>query len=229
MLTVGNINEWRGNQGWSRTIPTLEDQTQWGSASTWAGPWANSALPGSGSLQMQSDYVIGSALRQNIWQGNQGWARSVPIASGVPQWGSASAWAGPWPLSALPNGGTLQAQSDYVINDVLHQNFWRGNQNWTRTVPIVNGVEQWGSASTWAGPYAITVLPGSGDMQMLADFVLNYTLHQEYWRGSVGYRRTVPIVGNAPQWNAASAWTAVSINDLTGSGSLQTLNFYVLP
>ncbi|MBX2999116.1 MAG: hypothetical protein KF893_11450, partial [Caldilineaceae bacterium] len=136
-------------------------------------------------------------------------------------WGSASAWAGPWPITALPGSGTLQAQSDFVINDTLYQAFWRGNQNWIRTVPIVNGVEQWGSASAWAGPYTISVLPGSGDMQITADYVLNHTLHQEFWRGNQGYRRTVPIVGSTPQWGSASAWSSpMSTSGLTGSGTL---------
>jgi hypothetical protein len=45
-----------------------------------------------------------------------------------------------------------------------------------------------------------------------------------------GYRRTVPIVGSTPQWGAASAWSSpMSTSGLTGSGTLQTLNFYVLP
>ncbi|MCL4872301.1 MAG: hypothetical protein KJ063_25350, partial [Anaerolineae bacterium] len=156
---------WRGNQGWSRTVPIVNGAVNWGGASTWSGPVAASTLPGSGTVQSLGGYRLGNTLYQSMWRGNQGWAREVPIVNNQPVWGSATAWSGPVDISNLPGAGTMNSQADFIIGNTLWQSVWRGNQGWMRTVPIVSGVVNWGGASNWSGPTNINTLPGSGDMQ----------------------------------------------------------------
>lgn len=169
---------------------------------------------------------------QTLTQRSYDWikksVRPAPEQPGAPQWMEATAWNGPWSTSDLPGSGPIQAQSDYVIGMTLHQNFWRNNENWLRTIPIEGDAPNWSAASSWDGPYPISALPGSGDIQLLADFVSGMMLYQEFWRGWVGYRRAVPIVGDSPDWASAMAWSPpIPTSELAGSGALQTLNCLV--
>ena len=227
------LNEaiWRGNQGWGRSVLIAANDTiQWGSAPAWLGPIAISGLPGSGNMQAQNNYRVGNNLMQAFWRGNQGWSRNVPIVNDVIQWGSAPAWGGPIAISGLPGAGDMQAQGDYAVGSTLIQAFWRNNQGWTRNVPIVNGVVQWGQASAWGGPIAITGLPGSGDMQAQDNFVVGNTYWQITWRSNQQYTRSVPIVGGSVQWGQASSWSNTTAQEnLSGSGDVQTQANYVFP
>ncbi|HFE66376.1 MAG TPA: RHS repeat protein, partial [Chloroflexi bacterium] len=191
---------WRGNQGWDRSVPIANGVVQWNNASNWSGPISLSALPGSGSMQSQSTYVLGDNLKQAIWRGNQGWYRSVPIVNGVVQWSSAGAWGGPVALSGLPGNGDIQSQTAYILGGTLRQSFWRGGQGWYRSVPVVNNVVQWSSAGAWGGPVSLNDIPGNGNMQSQAVYILGNELKQGFWRGNKGYTRSVPIENGAPQW-----------------------------
>lgn len=174
-FVIGNTlwqGMWRGNQGWSRTIPLHNGQIRWGSASSWSGPAPISGLPGSGTLQTQSEFVVCNTLWQALWRGNQGWARTIPIQGGQPVWGSASAWTGPISISGLPGSGNMETQTEFAVGNTLWQAFWRGGQGWTRTVPINNCNLNWNGASAWTGPVSINGLPGSGSMQTQEDFVI---------------------------------------------------------
>lgn len=207
---IGNqLNQgfWRNNKGWSRTVPIVNGVVQWNSAAEWDGPYSVSTLPGSGDVQTQVSYVVGSTLNQGLWRGGQGWSRTVPIVNGVVQWNSATAWGGPYSASSLPGSGEIQSQYAFAISNTLYQGFWRNNQGYSRTVPIVNNVIQWGSATAWSGPASIANLPGSGDMQSQTDYVVGNTLTQGFWRGNQGWTRTVPIVNGVINWGAASAWS----------------------
>ena len=55
-------------------------------------------LPGIGEVQAQDAYVLGNKVHQTLWQNDECWYRTIPIANGVPQWQSASSWVGPVPL-----------------------------------------------------------------------------------------------------------------------------------
>ncbi len=199
---------WRGDQGWYRTIPIVNGVIQWGQASAWIGPYAISTnMPGSGTLQMTYDIVLGSTLWQTVWRGDQGWRRTVPIVNGAPNFDSASAWAGPYSISGQPGSGALETQSDYVVGGTYWQYLWRGDQGWYRYAPIVNGAIQWGSVSAWAGPYSITGQPGSGTLQAESGVVLGATLWQYVWRGGQEWSRSVPIINEVPQFGSASPWT----------------------
>ena len=193
-------------------------------------PFTLGGLAGSGSMQSESNFIVGNILWQAYWRGNEGWSRTVPIVNNNIDWSSASGWAGPIPIAALPGSGSMQSQGNFVMGNTLWQAFWRGNEGWSRTVPIVNGVVQWGSASGWSGPIPIAALPGSGSMQGQSNFVMGNTLWQAFWRGNEGWSRTVPIVNGVVQWGSASGWSGpIPIAALPGNGSFQAQDNYLFP
>jgi hypothetical protein len=116
-------------------------------------------LPGTGAMQSQSDVIInnGQLLLQSFWRGNQGWLRSVPIVNGNLDLNNAGAWGGPIDIGILPGSGDMQSQSDVIINNgqILLQSFWRGNQGWLRSVPIVGGQLDSNNAGAWGGPITL--------------------------------------------------------------------------
>jgi hypothetical protein len=218
---------YRSNQEWSQVVPVDDGEPLWTHAS--ALMQFDSDVPGSGSFQTESAFVIGDTITESVWRGNQGWSRTVPIDSNVPYWDNASSWAGPVSISGLPGSGTLQTHADFVLGNTLWQSLWRGDQGRSRTVPIVNGVIQWGSASAWSSPVSISALPGSGTLQSHSAEVVGNTLHQSLWRGNQGYMQTVPIVNGVIQWGSASAWSGpISISGLEGTGDMQAAGVFVI-
>ncbi|GAB4209737.1 MAG: hypothetical protein Fur006_69730 [Coleofasciculaceae cyanobacterium] len=228
---------WRGNQGFTRTIPFKKDGTpDWCAATDWSAPIPISILPGCGDIQAQSTFVYlnGKTLRQFIWRGNQGFIRTVPLQDKcTPDWNAASDWSAPISPSTLPGSGDIQSQNEYVSvqGRFLAQGFWRGNQGFTRTVPFkTDGTPDWDAASDWSAPIAPSILPGCGDIQAQSAFVsANGTiLFQTVWQGNQGFTRTVPFKKDGTgtlNWDAASPWSApFPTCHLPGCGDIQTFN-----
>ncbi|HEX9677115.1 MAG TPA: hypothetical protein VGA07_14160 [Anaerolineales bacterium] len=172
-FVVGSVywqSFWRTYHGWYRTVPVVNGAPDWRNAGLWQGPSAVAGLPGGGTLQTQGGFVAGTTLWQSIWRGDQGWYRTVPIVDGQIQWRSAGGWQGPTTLAGLPGSGSLQAQSDYVLDDqILYQTIWRDNKGYTRSVPIVGGAVQWGKASVWGDPVDAASMPGTGSIQTFSE------------------------------------------------------------
>lgn len=196
---------------------------------------------GTASINAQNDYSNNTDLnyassvfdlKEAVWRGNQGWSRDVQLTTnGTIMWWLYPGWSGPASISSIPGSGDLQAQVNYRVGDVLVQGFWRGNQGWTRDVPIVRDVVQWGSAPPFAGPINIGGLPGSGDMQAHGDYAAGSTIIQAIWRSNQGFARNVPIVNGVAQWGQASAWNwnnPISINTLPGSGDMQAQDNFAI-
>ncbi|MCL4264494.1 MAG: hypothetical protein KJ069_14820 [Anaerolineae bacterium] len=220
---------WRNNQGWTRMVPVVSGQPDWNNASAWSGPTGTGTLPGSGNVEVLAGYVVGSTLHQGLWRGNQGWSRTVPIVNGAVNWGGASTWSGPVSATTLPGSGTVQSLGGYRLGNILYQSLWRGDQGWTREVPVVNNQPDWNNASAWSGPVNISNLPGSGSINSQADFIIGNTLWQSVWRGNQGWMRTVPIVSGVVNWGGASNWSGpTNINTLPGSGDMQAQDAYYL-
>ena len=89
---------WRGNGGWYRTVPIVNGTPDWNHPNQWnPTPLNLGQINCTETILAQTDYVIGSTLRQFHWclngAGNlESKERTVPIAGGMPQWNSASAW-----------------------------------------------------------------------------------------------------------------------------------------
>ena len=221
---------WRGAEGLERTVPVTASDPDWLDASAWDDPISASALPGSGYMQALTNYILGNTLYQSFWRGNQGWSRTVPVIDGTIQWQGATAFTGPTQISALPGSGPMRGAANYIHGSTLYQDFWRGQQGWSRTVPINGNLVEWGEASEWTGPYAASALPGSGTVQALDVFIFEDVLTQTLWRGGEGRQRMVPITGGVIDWSDAADWDdPISVSDLPGSGDMQALSGYSIP
>lgn len=129
-------------------------------------------------MQAQGDVRVGNTVYQTAWRGNQGWFREVPVVNGVIQWPSGGGgWQGPLSPSGIPGSGDIQAQDNYVIGSLVWQHMWRSNTRWTRSVPILNGIPQWGSASAWSNTTSDFSLPDPGiNVSAAGSFVVyNYS------------------------------------------------------
>ncbi len=165
---------WRNNEAYSRSAPIENGQPNWRKATSWGGPYhidRNVKLPGSGDIQTLATYVIGNTVYQGIWRGNQGFTRQAPIKNCAPDWRNATAWKGPLSINNLPGSGELQSISSHVVDDILYQEIWRGNQGYRRNVPIINGQRKWQDAP-WSRPISKSEYPGSGDIQAMVGYVL---------------------------------------------------------
>jgi hypothetical protein len=171
----GNLYQelWRSNTRWTRTIPIVGGIVQEGSATAWQSGLTNfGAMPGSGTVQDNNFYVLCTTLYHQFWRGDQGWYRSIPISGGVPNWGSATAWAGPVALSALPGSGSLQAYSVFTTDTSITQAVWQNNSGYARNVTISGCTANFGSPGPWSGAISINTLPGSGDMRAQDNYEL---------------------------------------------------------
>jgi hypothetical protein len=234
---------WRGNQGYSRTVPLDGNGNPvWSKATPWSGPLAITSLPGSGDMQSQTGFVLKNrTLVQGFWRGNQGYTRTFTLkADGSPDWNSGS-WSGPIAIASLPGSGDIQSQEDEILpNGTLLQGFWRGGHGYARTVPLKDdGTPDWNNANPWGDPMTVAFpagslvgLPGSGPLQVQGGFPIrhNTAMLQSIWRANTGYVRTVPkrTDGNW-DWNAATDWTeAAKIDSLPGEGDLETYSDFTM-
>lgn len=124
---------------WSLVItdPNYVQACPWSST-----PVASSTLPGVGDVQSVDSYIANNILRESLWRGDQGWYRDTPIVNG--SLGTPGGWNGPLDLTVWPaeSSGPVQGQSNYILGNFFHQVLWRGNQGWSREVPLANGVPQ---------------------------------------------------------------------------------------
>ncbi|HEX3044989.1 MAG TPA: peptidoglycan DD-metalloendopeptidase family protein [Bacillota bacterium] len=195
---------WRGDQGFQRTVPIVSGNFDWNHAGSWLNPISITSLPGSGSIQTLDEFILPdrSALLQGLWRGNQGFYRTVPIINNQISWLSAGSWSNPSSISTLPGSGDVQGQQNILIpgRNYLFQEFCRGGNFYWRTVPIVNRVIQWPSASIYYGPLEINGLPGSGQLLAMDAYLMpNGTeLQMGFWRGDTaasqtGYYRNIRL------------------------------------
>ena len=219
------------NQGFYRDVPIVNGTPNFNNPGTWSSAMNLATIPGSGDIQTQDEYVYldNTKLRQSIWRGNQGFYRDVPIVNGVPNFNSPGAWSAPIGINLLPGSGDMQTTISYFYanNTKLRQSFWRGNQGYTRDVPVDNGIPNFNNAGAWSAPIAITVLPGNGDMQADDRYIYdnNTKLRQSVWRGGQGYWRDFPVENGTPNFNNPGAWSApISLSILPGQGEILTLS-----
>lgn len=160
---------------------------------------------------------------------NTGYKCVRAIDNGL-NWDIASAWSPAILPSVFPGSGLIQSISVDVNKNSIIQSYWRNNQGYFRTVPIVNNNIVWNQASSWNGPFGLDSLPGTGDIQDQAGFVIRDTYHQTFFRGNVEWYRSAPVTNNGSiQWDQASNWQQnVSISNLPGTGDIQGYNTYIL-
>lgn len=204
---------YKGGEGWTRIAPVNSNNSvAWNAAGLWERNSYMGTIPGSGDIQAHVLVLWGNnQYYQAIHRNNYGYHRYIPrTTNGSPNWGAATAWEGPFSIGSLPGSGNLQSHNFVRYpNGTYYQEFHRNNQGYTRTMPSNgDGTPNWNAATGWLGPYAISGLPGTGDLQnMVIARMPDGSYYQGYFRSNQGYQRTVPPGGDGvPNWGAATSW-----------------------
>jgi len=111
---------YRGDQGYWRIVPVVNGNPVWASAGAWSAPISVSTLPGSGTIQTRSDFIIGNGanLIQALWRGDKGFWRIVPVVNGKPQWScEAAPTKTPTPLSCQKSQGDADCNGKIDLKD----------------------------------------------------------------------------------------------------------------
>lgn len=103
---------------------------------------------GSGHIQANNSYLVGSTqMNQAFWRSGTGYVRTVPVAPD----GSFDATGIDWNYAGDITGqlgtGSMQGLGAFTLAQAgeFRQAYWRGNQGWTRTLPLVNGAPLFGN------------------------------------------------------------------------------------
>ena len=107
----------------------------------------------------------------------------------------------------------------------LIQTSLRGNDVWSRMVPINGGILNWSNSSEWYNPYTTSSLPGSGTIQAFDEYISGGNVIQLLWRNNIGYERRVPLNSDGElNFEASPGWSQkVTAGQFPGSGNMQTL------
>lgn len=106
---------WRDDEGWFREVPIVNGHVQWNNADAWELTAYSWQLPGTGSIQAQSNTINGDTLFQSIWRSNSNYVREIPIVNGAIQWGEAVEWFGPIQDSLYPGSGEIYSWDNVII------------------------------------------------------------------------------------------------------------------
>lgn len=171
------------------------------SAQETTGP-CQTSLPGSGTVQSSTGYIVADEFREGMWRGNVGYNRVVPLnANGTINWGGASAW------TACCSGSAPRAQSDYIVGNTYYQNVFWTESNCTEYIrPVDNN----GNLGPTTPPQPCrTSAPGSGTIQSYTAYVVGDYLREGMWRGNVGWTRNVPLNATKTDvnWGSAPTWS----------------------
>ncbi len=168
---------WRGGQGWERRVPLNSyGQIMWNQANGWTAGRHINSYPGSGAIQSFEVTISGNTMTQGYWRNNQGYSVSTTIGNiSSHVWLDNASWGGPYGIWYLVGSGSMLSQTGIMTENQYIQSYWRSNGGYNRSVPVVNGVIQWGQASAWGGPDAFSTLPGAGTLQAQTGYSLNVT------------------------------------------------------
>lgn len=247
-LPNGNVVQsfWKGNIGSNRQIPFDSD---FGQASV-AWNFSNyvSALNIGGPFKPMAEIDALATYATNnqtatmeIWRNNQLWYNIVPFTSNGNNldWGRAQGWKMYNDFNAKPTewpgSGLVIARSSFVGKDnKLWHIYWRGNEEWARGVPIVNGNPNSSLLDKepnkgWIKTRTLSELESKirsvGTVQGLAHIVTSdSTVEEQIWVGGKAWKRVIPMSGNGPDFTSSNYSAVVSpavpLNEKTGSETI---------
>ena len=114
----------------------------------------------------------------------------------------------------------------------LRQAIWRGDFGYTRDIPLsLDGTPNWGQATIWSSPIALSGFRGSGEMQSFSALVYasGQILRQSYWRSNFNWVREVGITNGVPNFGDPRGFGTLTFTLPGSSGDIQAENAYIYP
>lgn len=176
-----------------------------------------------------------------IWRNNQLWYNIVPFTANGSNldWGQAEGWTLYKDFNleptAWPGTGLVTARSSFVGKDSkLWHIYWRGNEEWTRGVPIVNGNPN--SALLDNQPNkgfirtrTINDLKSTGKVQAISHLVMpDGNVQEQIWQNNQVWRRTITLTPDSPNFATASPLEGplpVGLTPRTDKSASETLEY----
>jgi len=209
---------WRGDIGWNRLLPYdpetfgTSSSISWNFSSYLTGINIGSFRP-TAEIDAQDTYygvvasrTVDKRLTMEIWRNNQMWTTTVgfvPIGSYV-DWGTATPWTKAIDLSEnsddLPGNGQVTATGSFMIGtDRLWQLYWRGSEEWVRSVAYgADGKPNFAAANQLPNKgYTFnrntSSLPGSPSKVQAISFMpmAGRRIQEQIWINNKLYKRTI--------------------------------------
>lgn len=230
---------WKGNIGSNRRVPF--DANFGGTASiNWnfsnyvsnlsiGGPFRPTAEIG--AMATYSTNTISATME--IWRNNQMWYNVVRFGdNGDLNWGQADGWKLYKDFNSAadknfwPGTGLVTARSSFVGKDnKLWHIYWRGDEEWARGVPIVNGFSDstllenqpnkgWIRTRTLSELHTATTT--TGKVQALSHLVMpDGSVQEQIWINNQVRKRTISQTASGPNFTTASPYQVISSGGLT--------------
>ena len=142
---AGELREamWRNGIGYVRDIPLYSNgRVNWGAAPDWT-----DCCVGNGPSE-QGAYVLGEYLFQHVfWSPTSCTEYKTPFnSSGDPQWGSTTSQSC---STYAPGSGPIESYTTFVSGGYLREAMWRNGIGYTRNIPLIGNIVNWGAALDW--------------------------------------------------------------------------------
>jgi hypothetical protein len=243
-LTVNNNQVvesiWKGDIGWNRTLPLNADLgningTAW-NFSSYLGIETFGKFRSTAEIDAQDFYNLGRSAAMEIWRNNIGTRTTFNLnaAGNYPDWSTAqSAQITDLNTSpaAMPGTGVISAIGSILTRDNLWQIYWRGNEEWVRSVPRGNSIFM-SYRDIDAQPnrgYTLSRTNSSLPKPNTKVQAINFTVmpdgkvQEQIWQDDQMYKRTIPITNNAPSFTDATPYQqGAAVNNITPGSELTT-------
>ncbi len=139
---------WRANQLLTRTVSIINGQLRYDRQGPWKPAGVADHFPGTSTIDAMAAYVLDNSVRLTFVRGQQIWTRKLAIINKVIRW-DRSVWDGPVEVRNLPGGRPLQSYATELIAGRLYESYWRGQIQWQRSIPIINGEPRADRSEPW--------------------------------------------------------------------------------
>lgn len=224
---------WKGDIGSNRRLPY---NAEFGNAAV---PWNFSnhvgalvfgtfTYPSTPEVETMATYSTDNkTVIMEMWRHNQQWYNAVPFLENGTNldWGKAGGWTKFVDLNIdktfYPGTGLITARSSFMAGGRLYHIHWRGDQEWIRSVPVVNGVINNSEHANdpnkgYRLARTLSDLPGTGKVQALAHIVMpNGSIQEQMWRGNQARKRTIAVTNGTFDYKSAAYGPDITTGGMT--------------
>lgn len=226
-------SSWRGDLGWNKILPFNSSlgsahSVSWNFSNNLSGLNIGQFRPTAEVNALTTYSVNGQKATMEIWRNNQLWSIVTPFnADGSYfDWSKADGWKLSLDLNsnpvALPGRGFVTAASTFVGPDgKLWQIFWRGSEEWIRSVPISGGNVDFTSVDSQPNKGYTLVrtvhnLKSASKVQALSHVVMpDRSIMEELWQDNQSWQRSIQLNQGISDFSSATTYQGPFTTNLT--------------